>query len=133
MGGLLSRKKNGSFALLLSRLRLPGGGGGKVAQYILLFYQIRNTLPTDTAIQIFYSFIYSQLSYTIEIYGTAITTFLNPLQILQNRLIKLLTMKPRRFSTKKLYLEYNLLKIKDIHLHNIGGIVLKYCNGIYAT
>ena len=105
----------------------------RLLKYIGIFYQIRNTLPTETAIQIYYSFIYSQLSYAIEIYGTASTTFLNPLQILQNRLIKLLTMKPRRFSTNQLYLEYNLLKIKDIHSYNIGGIVFKYCNGMLPS
>ena len=102
----------------------------RLLKYIGIFYQIRNTLPIDTAIQIYYSFIYSQLSYAIEIYGTACASFLNPLQILQNRLIKLLTMKPRGFSTNQLYLDYNLLKIKDIHFYNIGGIVFKYCNSM---
>ena len=97
-------------------------------KYIGIFYHISDILPVDTAVQIYYSFIYSRLTYAIEVYGTACATVLKPLQTFQNRILKLLLKKPRRFSTNQLYFDYNILKIKDIHTYCMGVIVFKYCN-----
>ena len=65
-------------------------------KYTGIFYHLRGTFPKATAIQVYYSFIYSKLRYAIEIYGTAKRSFLKPLHTLHNRLIKALTGKPRR-------------------------------------
>ena len=100
-------------------------------KYIGIFYHINDLLPVDIAIQIYYSFVYSRLSYAIEVYGTAqCATVLKPLQTLQNRLLKLLTKKPRRYSTYQLYLDCNLLKVKDIHMYCMGVLVYKYCHNL---
>ena len=99
-------------------------------KYIGIFYHISYILPANTAIQIYFSFIYSRLSYAIEVYGTACASVLKPLQTLQNRILKVLTKKPRRYTTNQLYLDCNLLKIKDIHTYCMGVIVFKYCNDL---
>lgn len=52
--------------------------------YIGIFCHIRNILPTETAIQIYYSVINSWLPHEIEVYGTECTSFLNLPKILQN-------------------------------------------------
>lgn len=52
-------------------------------KYIGIFYHISGILPVDTAVQIYYSFVYCRLSYAIEVYGTACATVLKPLQTIQ--------------------------------------------------
>ncbi|KAJ8018632.1 RNA-directed DNA polymerase from mobile element jockey [Holothuria leucospilota] len=94
-------------------------------KYIGIFHHIGDILPADTAIQIYYSFIYSRLTYAIEVYGTACTTVIKPLQTFQNRILKLLLKKPRRFNTNQLYLDCKVLKINDIHMYCMGVIVFK--------
>ena len=54
-------------------------------------------------------------------------SLLRPLQILQNRLLKVLTNKPRRYPTDLLYSETNLLKIKEIHSYCMCSFVYKHC------
>ena len=99
-----------------------------LVKYIGIFYNLRGILSETIATQIYYSFIYSKLRYAIEIYGTAKVSYLRPLQVLQNRLIKQLTNKPRRYPTDLLYRENNLLKIKEIHSYCMCGLLYNHCN-----
>lgn len=101
-----------------------------LVKYIGIFYNLRGILSDAIATQIYYSFIYSKLSYAIEIYGTAKMSCLRPLQILQNRLLKVLTNKPRRYPTDLLYRESNLLKISEIHSYCMYSFVYKHCKNM---
>lgn len=99
-----------------------------VIKYTGIFYHLRGTFPKTTAIQVYYSFIYSKLRYAIEIYGTANKSYLKPLHILHNRLIKVLTGKPRRYPTNQLYREFNLLMLSDIHTYCMCSFVYNFRN-----
>ena len=55
------------------------------------------------------------MKYAIEVYGTASQSRINKLQILQNKLMKLLVRKDRLYSTNALHTDLNILKVKDIH------------------
>ena len=101
-----------------------------LVKFIGIFYHLRNFLPHSTAIQIYYSFIYSKIKYAIEIYGTAKASLLKPLQVLQNKLLKLLSCKPIRYSTNILHSEHNLLMVSDIHTFSMGCFIYKYCNNM---
>ena len=93
-----------------------------------MFYHIRDIVPYDTAIQIYYSFVHSRLSYAIELYGTAKASTLKPLQTMQNRLLKVLLKKNIRHSTNQLYNDNNILMLKDMHHFSMGKIIFKHCN-----
>ena len=86
---------------------------------------MKTYFPQHVALQVYYALIYSRLSYSVEIYGTAKRSTLRPLQIMQNRIIKILTGKHRRYPTNQLYSELELLQINEIHEQNQDIITLK--------
>ena len=85
-------------------------------------------LPKKTALNMYYAFVFSKLRYAVEIYGTAKSSVLKPVQVLQNKLLKLLTGKTRYYPTKQLYHEYELFMLNDIHFYCMCQIIYKYCN-----
>ena len=84
-------------------------------KYFGIFYHIRNTISPSLARIIYFACIHSRVKYAIEVYGTASQSRINKLQILQNKLMKLLTRKDRLYSTNALHTDLNILKVKDIH------------------
>ena len=58
--------------------------------------------------------VYSRIKYGIEVWGMTSGTNMGQVQILQNRLLKVLLRKPYRYSTDKLHNELNILKVNDI-------------------
>ena len=84
-------------------------------KYFGIFYNIRNTISPSLARIIYFACIHSRVKYAIEVYGTASQSRINKLQILQNKLIKLLTRKDRLYRTNALHTDLNILKVKDIH------------------
>ena len=84
-------------------------------KYFGIFYHIRNTIFPSLARILYFACIHSWVKYAIEVYGTASQSRINKLQILQNKLMKLLTRKCRMYSTNALHTDLNILKVKDIH------------------
>ena len=63
---------------------------------------------------IYYALIYSRIKYGISVFGTACKNKLSKIQILQNKLLKVLLAKRYRYSTNSLHNELNILKVTDI-------------------
>ena len=102
--------------------------------YTGIFYRIRNHMPYNIAIQMYYAFVHSRISYSIEVYGMAKSCVIKPLQIMQNRILKILTFKPRRFSTNLLHNSLGLLKVTDIlyvwYTLRVSTLLQKYTKNI---
>ena len=86
----------------------------KLKRLFHVFYSIRGFLSKDNIKTIYYALIYSRIKYGIVVYGQAKATKLSKIQILQNRLLKVLSGKKYRYPTDKLHDEFNLLKVSDI-------------------
>ena len=100
-----------------------------LTKYFSVFYYIRNFANKRLATTIYYACIYSKISYGIEIYGTAGNAKLNKIQILQNKLMKLLTKRDYLEPTNQLHAELNILKVKDIHRHKTLQFVYNCISG----
>ena len=94
-----------------------------------VFYRIRNFVPHELARTIYYACIYSKINYGIEVYGSANNNSLQKLQILQNKLMKLLTRKPRDHSTNEFHRNLNILKVQDIHPYSILSLMFNCMHG----
>ena len=105
----------------------------KLVKYTGIFFRIRNHLSYKTAVQMYYTFVYSRISYGIEVYGMANASTIKPLQIMQNRILKILTFKPRRYSTNGLFSSLSLLKISDIHYLRFCTLLYKYVNNMLSS
>ena len=97
------------------------------------FYNIRNFLSKENIKTIYYTLIYSRIKYGIAVYGQASITKMKRIQILQNRLLKVLADKVFRYSTDKLHDEFEMLKVTDVANQEILTFVFNYFNGNLPT
>ena len=86
-----------------------------LARYFSIFYNIRNMVPVKLKKQLYYSFVYSRIAYGIEVYGSCNSTLLTKIQVMQNKLLKILYNRERRYPTNILHHEVKVLLVKDIH------------------
>ena len=86
----------------------------KLKRFFPLFYNIRNYLNKENIITIYYTMIYSRIKYGSIVTGQ--TTKLNhdKIQVMQNKLLKVLYMKKYCYSTNKLHNELSILKYEDM-------------------
>ena len=70
--------------------------------------------------------IYSRIKYGICAYGFANKDNLEKVQVLQNKLLKVILEKSWRHPTDALHTELNILKVRDIFYQEISSFVNKY-------
>ena len=85
-----------------------------LSKYFHFFYHLRKVIPHKFKLQLFHAYVYSKISYGLHCYGAANNNVLNGIQIVCNKLLKILLMKDRRFPTNELFKSCKLLKINDL-------------------
>ena len=66
--------------------------------------------------------------YCISLYGTADKNVFKPLQIIQNKLLRVLTKKEYTYSTDKLHKDLDILKVRDLHEQEVLSFTYKFVN-----
>ena len=99
-----------------------------LSRYFSVFYNIRGSVPNAFKRQLYYSLVYSRVQYGIEMYGTCRKTLLDRVQVIQNKLLKVLYQKDYRTGTNELHKELNLLKVDDIYKYLVLQFVYKTVN-----
>ena len=107
----------------------------KVSRAIGVMYKLRPYLPLEIMKNIYYSLIYSHINYGIEAWGYAFQIYLNKLEVLQKRALRLMTFNDKfpdipgpLIDTNPIFKELKLLKIKDIFYLNINKFIHKCIN-----
>ena len=98
----------------------------KLKCFFSIFYNIRNYVNKDHIRVIYYTMIYSRIKYGCIVYGLTSVDNLEKIQVMQNKLLKVISHKPYRFSTNKLHNELFLLKFEDIVKQEILSFVHDY-------
>ena len=98
----------------------------KLKSLFHVFYSIRGFLSKDNIKTIYYALIYSRIKYGIVVYGQANATKMIKIQILQNKLLKVLAGKKYRYPTDKLHDEFDLLKVTDITNQEVLTFVFNF-------
>ena len=83
-------------------------------KYFRIFYNIRRYMNKSQSTSLYYSYIFSRIQYAIQIYCANSQSNTNKLQIMQNKLLKVLLTKNRRYSTDQLHDDLDILKVNDI-------------------
>ena len=94
----------------------------------LITSNIRNLIPANLKRQLYFSLVFPHIQYGIEIYGACSKNLIEKVQILQNKLLKVLYEKPYRTDTNLLHTETNILKVIDIRKINILKFVYMSIN-----
>ena len=88
-----------------------------------IFYNIRNYINKPIARSLYFATIYLRIKYGIEVFGCASLKSLNKLQVMQNKLMKILLRKEKTTSTNELHRDLSILKVEDIYKISILSFV----------
>jgi hypothetical protein len=88
---------------------------GKISKYIGILYRIRNFVPYNLLINLYYSLVQPYLLYCNLIWGGTYGTHLLPLEILQKKIIRIINGESYLAHTASLFHRANILKLADLH------------------
>lgn len=91
----------------------------RIRKLIYKFYDIRNILDSHNITTIYYALVESLLRYAIVAWGGASRTFLSPLKVTQNYILKIIYKKNKRYSTSLLYKDSGIMNIASIYAHSV--------------
>ena len=99
----------------------------KISRSVGILTKLRFFLPQETLLQLYHSLVHSQLTYGIIVWGSTHTTYLQKLQVLQNKALKVVCNVSFLNSAKLLYKKLNILTIRNTYKHEVAKFVYN-CN-----
>ena len=98
---------------------------GKVAKHGGILFKIKANLPINTRINYYNAFILPYLDFNILHWGKTNASHLEPLEIVQKRIIRTIADEDYLAHTTPIFFRLKLLKIKD--LHRFQAVVDTFC------
>ena len=92
----------------------------KVSKSSFLLSKLRHYVDLSTLKMLYYSIVYSHLNYCVSAWGGAPRTTLQPLNVIQKRIIRIITMSNFRCHTTPLFYNLEILTITDIYNLKLG-------------
>ncbi len=97
----------------------------KLLRFVGIFYKLRDILPTNIRKQLYFALIYPHIIYGIETYANTCYSYLEPLIVLNNKILRILQNKKMDTPIKELYKSYNTIPIPELHIMYIAKFVYK--------
>ena len=97
----------------------------KVTQITGILYKSRDLLSFAHKKSIYYSLIYSSITYGLELYGQTFSILLNPLNVAINRALRVVLKCPLETPLKKLYANFDTLPINLLHQFVICKLIFR--------
>ena len=105
----------------------------KISKSIGILMKARKVFCTNTLVSLYYSFVYSYLSYCVMVWGTACATHLDRLVKLQNKSIRIITFSGYLDHTAPLFSKLKLLTIAQFLQYQQCIFMYKYTNNKLPT
>ena len=105
----------------------------KLSRSAGIFSKLRYYLNTKFLIEIYHALFNSHLQYAILCWGSACTTRLNCLQIVQNKAIRNMMKSPRFFRLDNHYLNLRILKVKDLYNLEVAKFMYSHSKDILPS
>ena len=86
----------------------------KASKLIGIVYRIRDFVPNSVLKTLYYSLFYPYVCYGSMVWGFTYDSHLNPLFIIQKRIIRLINHQPPRSHTNELFIRNEILKLNEI-------------------
>ena len=87
----------------------------KLIKFTALFYKARQLLPFSCLQMLYFAFVYPHLVYAVEVYANTYKSYLHKLQVLNNKIIRILLNRNIWTRVAILYNALNTLPITDLH------------------
>ena len=94
-----------------------------LVKYFGIFNHIKTLISKKIARQLYFAFIHLRINIGIEVTGDCANEYLQKLQYIQNKLLKLSLNCDRQTSANELQQQLTLLKVVDIHNVNLLSFV----------
>ena len=101
----------------------------KITPYIGAVRRLRHYVNQKTIKLIYYSYINSQLTYCLPVWGAAPDTYMNALRILQNKFIKYMRFLPPLTPSVELY-STEILSLSQLAIYESILTIYKMANGL---
>ena len=98
---------------------------GKIAKSIGVLLRCKSYVPLSGLRCIYFSIIHPYISYCLPIFGSIYAVHLNPLKILQNRAIRIITGGGYYDNLNRLYKTANILRIDDLFKFSLACYACK--------
>ena len=102
----------------------------KISKGIGIMYIARNYIHKNALLGLYHSYIYPYLTYCIESWGNASNCHIDPLSMLQKRILRILTFSNYDVPSELLFRYNNILPICKLVHYRIGIMMYKYANCI---
>ena len=102
----------------------------KIAPVIGIIMRVKYYIPNDLLINIYYSLIHPHLIYCIESWGSAYKTYIEPLYILQKKIVRIILSAKKQDHTKPLFIELSILPIRKLYYMHVCQLVYKELNNL---
>ena len=103
-------------------------------------YKIRPFVTTSILLNVYHAIIYPFLLYGISVWGNACKTLLDPIHILQNKIVRMATYNDKYpatpgplVHTPPLFYKLKILTIFDIYKVQLGKLIYEFVNEIGPT
>lgn len=104
----------------------------KVTPYVFAMRKARKFISMDTCWKLYNSFILPHFTYMSCLWGCAASIYLKPLEIIQNKVVKIIRNLPIRFPSVELYSE-STLSIRSLCKYNMMIHIYKVRNNLIKT
>ena len=122
---VLERVKNTKYLGIILNEKLKWGPHiehlcKKISKSSFILCKLRHYVNFNTLRMLYYSLVYPYLDYCISSWGGAPRSTLEPISILQRRIIRIITFSDFRCHTSPLFYKLNILKLTDIYNLKLG-------------
>ena len=103
----------------------------KVSKGIGIMYQACKYLDKNSLINLYNNYIYPYLIYCVESWGNISKCHLDPLFILQKKILRIITFSWYDVSSQILFMDVNILPLYNLIQHRISFMMYKLVNGLF--
>ena len=102
----------------------------EIAKGMGILLKARKVLKIKVLLQLYNYFVFPYLIYSSEVWGNASDIHLQPLIIIQKKIIRIISFSRYNAPTKLLFQQYNILPLKKLVFQRLGLQLYKYEFGI---
>ena len=87
----------------------------KLSRSVGIIYKLKNKVPCESLISLYYTFVYPYVLYCNLVWGGTFECHLQPLIIIQKKIIRIITNSGYLAHTNPLFYQTGILKVIDVH------------------
>ena len=99
---------------------------GRIARSVGILTKLRHLFSSSALLLLYYALIHPHLSFGLPIWGSTYPTYIQKLQRLQNKAIKITSNASRKNSVTPLYQKCGVLKLADLFNHEMAKIMYQF-------